>query len=54
MVTRRRPEDIPTLASLALCRMDEKGETAAQAAEAVTGGNKSLDAKIVRWLQGKD
>jgi hypothetical protein len=36
----------------ALSRMDSKGESPAEAAEAVTGGNRELDALIVRALQG--
>ena len=47
------PEQLEGLAAQALNRIDQKGETAAEAAEAVTGGNRALDALIVRVLQGE-
>lgn len=46
-------EKLTELAAEALSRMDEKGETAAEAAEAVTGGNRALDAAIVQTLRGE-
>jgi flagellar hook-basal body complex protein FliE len=46
-------EQFRGLVAQALNRMDEKGETAAEAAENVTGGNRKLDAMIVRALQGE-
>jgi hypothetical protein len=41
---------LDALIGQALVRHEEKGETVAQAAEAVTGGNRDLDALIVRAL----
>jgi hypothetical protein len=46
-------DDFNGLVAQTLNRMDTKDETAAEAAEAVTGGNRELDARIVRALQGE-
>ena len=46
-------DDFNGLVAQALNRMDTKDETAAEAAEAVTGGNRKLDAQIVRALRGE-
>jgi hypothetical protein len=46
-------EDLYAFLHQADSRMIEKGETPAQAAEAVTGGNRKLDALIVRGLAGE-
>ena len=51
--TETKRDELDGLVAQALNRMDEKGETPAEAAEAVTGGNRKLDAMIVRALRGE-
>jgi len=46
-------DDFNGLVAMALNRMDTKNETAEEAAENVTGGNRKLDAQIVRALRGE-
>ncbi len=41
---------LDAIISQAVIRFEEKGETPVQAAEAVTGGNRDLDALIVRAI----
>lgn len=45
--------DLDALATCALNRMDEKGESLEAAAEAVTGGNPELMAAVIRDLRGE-